>query len=107
MRVRIPTIGRRRLGQFSKRARYSDALVSHLREIHESSALGYRKLSAIYGIPQSTVKDWLDFSRRAATPTGYITIDLDLEGPHAVYDGTVGYVPLEEIVVPCKEWEHG
>lgn len=107
MRVRVPAIKNRPLGQFNPRARYSDALVAHCRELHETNGVGYRKLAAIYGIPQNTVKDWLDFSRRSATATGYITIELDMEHPHAVYDGLVGYVPLEEIAAPLKEWERG
>ena len=53
-----------RIGQSHQRAKLTDAQVSEMRRIHESGEAGYRKLSAMFGCGQSTVRDIVQYVTR-------------------------------------------
>ena len=53
-----------RCGESHQRAKLTDAQVIEMRRIHASGALGYRKLAALFGCGQSTVRDIVQYATR-------------------------------------------
>jgi hypothetical protein len=59
-----------RVGESHVRAKLSDSLVNHLRNLHEHQGLGWRRLAELFTeIPPSTIQKIIAYERRAQTPT--------------------------------------
>ena len=72
------------VGQDHHSAKLTDAQVETIRRIYEAKLGGYRKIaqwiSATYGIDVHwvTVRDIVQYRRRACTPDGYMTLRRDV-----------------------------
>jgi AraC-like DNA-binding protein len=57
-----------RVGETHHNARISDAVVDRIRDRHEDDGLGYKALSAEFGLSVNTVRKICTYERRAHTP---------------------------------------
>lgn len=62
----------RRIGETHHRAKLSDALVNHLRDLHEHQGLGWRKLAALFTeLSPITIKKLIAYERRAQSASSW------------------------------------
>lgn len=55
------------LGEFHQRARHSNEFVEHVRWLHETKGVGWRRMAKMFpDVPCETMKNWISLRRRAS-----------------------------------------
>lgn len=60
-----------RIGETHQRAKYPDALVDQVRDMHEEQGMGYGAIAQQLGLSKSVVRDWCRYDQRAQTYQGW------------------------------------
>ena len=66
-----------RLGEDHHHARLSNEQVDRIRDLHEEHGLSYTQLAAMYSVSKSSIADICQYRRRAQTPFGYKTLNVE------------------------------
>lgn len=66
-----------RIGEHHQRAKLSDEQVELIRDLYEMGEGGYKMLARMFGVSRSTIRDIVQFRRRASTPDRFRTELLD------------------------------
>lgn len=65
------------VGQDHHNAKLTNDQVDRIRDLHEDYGLTYRQLAAMYGVSKSMIAGICQYRRRAQTPFGYKTLEVD------------------------------
>lgn len=74
------------IGEDHHRAKISDAMIEHIRDLHEIEGLGYRQIAKKLGMSRHTIAKICTYRVRACTPDGYKSVEMKSEGSKFVYD---------------------
>jgi ribosome-binding protein aMBF1 (putative translation factor) len=67
----------RRVGENHHRANLSDEQVDRIRDLHEDHDLSYQQLAKMYNVSKQTIASICQYARRAQTPFGFKTLEVD------------------------------
>ena len=62
-----------RIGEHHQRAKLTDEQVELIRDLYDMGEGGYRKLAKMFGVHRTTIRDIVQFRRRATTADDYRT----------------------------------
>lgn len=69
-----------RIGETHHRAKYPDALVDKVRDMHEEQGMGYGAIAQALNLSKSIVREWCRYSKRAQTCEGWKRVVVEPQG---------------------------
>jgi hypothetical protein len=72
----------RRVGESHPRARWADAVVKRVRDLHEREGWTCSRIAVLLGIPLCTVRKWVGYERRATVAREWRRVAGQRRGGH-------------------------